>query len=273
MSAPQVQSACAGFSGRTVTDPVTKSSSANASTDLAAPERLRAFASENVVPDRIASSFSPRKRPPSVPHRGRWTTLEPLSAQHTAALQTLALGAPESWQWMPQGPFGSGESFAAYLRMVAASRCEILWAVLPHQPDGTIGPAAGWLGLLDVQPGHARVELGNVWFPPGLARTRSATEAMALLLRHVFDDLGYGRVAWKCDARHAASRRAAERLGFRYEGTARAHMVVRGLGRDTAYYAMLREDWPDRRAALAAWLAPANFDGAGRALSSLRRAS
>lgn len=208
-----------------------------------------------------------------MPHHGRWTTLEPLSTTHTAALRTLALGAPESWEWLPPGPFSTGESFAAYLRMVAASRDEILWAVLPHRPDRTIGPAAGWLGLLDVNPRHARVELGNVWFPPGLARTRSATEATALLLRHVFDDLGYDRVAWKCDARHVASRRAAERLGFRYEGTARAHMIVRGLGRDTAYYAMVRREWPERRAALAAWLAPANFDGAGRARSSLRRAS
>lgn len=271
MSVSLGRQACAGFSGKAVTAPETTLSSEDVSANGPAPERSRTLTSE-IVADRIVSSFSPRKRPASVPHRGRWTTLEPLSTTHTAALQTLALDAPESWEWLPAGPFVSGESFAAYLRMVAASHEEILWAVLPHRPDGTIGPAAGWLGLLDVNPRHARMELGNVWFPPGLARTRSATEATALLLGHVFDDLGYGRVAWKCDARHTASVRAAQRLGFRYEGTARAHMIVRGLGRDTAYYAMLREEWPDRRAALAAWLAPANFDAAGRAISSLRRA-
>lgn len=237
-----------------------------------AAESLPALASATFVPERVPLRSSPRKRPVLVSHRGLWTTLEPLSPAHIPALLPLALGAPDSWFWLPLGPFTEGDSFAAYVRMASASRSEILWAVRPHGPGQSIGRAAGWLGLLDIEPGHARLELGNIWFPPGLARTQSATEAIALLLGHVFDDLGYRRVAWKCDARHAASRSAAERLGFRYEGTARAHMIVRGRRRDTAYYAMLWDDWTDRRAALAAWLAPSNFDAEGRARASLRRA-
>jgi RimJ/RimL family protein N-acetyltransferase len=224
------------------------------------------------VPGRIAWSPAPRRRPDRVPHRGRWTTLEPLAAAHVADLLPHALGAPESWAWLPPGRFDDAASFAAYVRMAVASRNELLWAVRPHDAHGGVGPAAGWLGLLHIEPRHASLELGNVWFPPGLARTRAATEAVALLLRHVFDRLGYRRVVWKCDVAHAASRAAAERFGFCYEGTARAHMIVGGRRRDTAYHAMLWDQWPDRRAALAAWLAPANFDAAGRARASLRRA-
>jgi RimJ/RimL family protein N-acetyltransferase len=204
-------------------------------------------------------------------HRGRWTTLEPLSDEHAPALERLALAFPDSWAWLPMGPFPNAEALSAYLRMAAASRGEIVWAVRPHGAAGEMLPAAGWLALLDIQPAHAALELGNVWFPPGLARTRSATEAMALLLGHVFDELGYRRVAWKCDARHEASRRAAERIGFRYEGCLRAHMIVRGRRRDTAYYALLDDEWPDRRSALSAWLEPSNFHASGRERTPLTR--
>jgi RimJ/RimL family protein N-acetyltransferase len=143
--------------------------------------------------------------------------------------------------------------------------------VRPHGPDGAPGPAAGWLALLDIQPANAAIELGNVWFPPGLARTRAATEAMFLLLDHAFTALGYRRVAWKCDARHLASRRAAERLGFVLEGVLRAHMIVRGRRRDTAYFSILAEEWTARRTAIGAWLDDANFDDAGKALRRLER--
>lgn len=225
------------------------------------------------VAEATASLEVPRAYPARIRHHGRWTALEPLAVAHLQDLGPLAVSVPESWKWLPFGPFHEVAGFAAYARFAAVSRDELLWAVRPHMSDGTPGTAAGWLGLLAIHPAHARLELGNVWFPPGLSRTRSGTEAFALLLGHVFDDLGYRRVSWKCDSRHAASRRAAERLGFRYEGTARADIVVKGLRRDTAYYAMLRDEWPDRRAALADWLRPSNFDAEGHALSRLRCAS
>lgn len=212
-----------------------------------------------------------RPEPPGrLVHRGRWTTLEPLAASHAAALWPLARDHPESWTFLPAGPFGSETSFRAFLRLTAASTEEIVWAVRPHDAAGVPGPAAGWLALLDARPAHATVELGNLWFPPGLARSRAATEACFLLLDHVLGGLGYRRVGWKCNALHAASRRAAERLGFGYEGTLRAHMIARGQRRDTAWFGLLAEDWPGRRPAFEAWLAPSNFDASGRALRSLR---
>jgi RimJ/RimL family protein N-acetyltransferase len=216
--------------------------------------------------------IAPRPRPERVAHRGRWTTLEPLAGAHAAELWPAAEAAPESWRWLPLGPFPDAATFRGYVRMAAASQAELVWAVRPHGPDGEPGPAAGWLALLDIQPAHAAIELGNIWFPPGLARTRAATEAMFLLLDHAIGELGYRRVAWKCNALNQASRRAAERLGFSLDGILRAHMVVRGRRRDSAYYSLLAEEWPPRRAALAAWLEPGNFDADGRAMRSCERA-
>jgi len=214
----------------------------------------------------------PRPRPERIALRGAWTTLEPLATAHAEALWPAAQAAPESWAWLPHGPFPAAAAFRGYVRFAAMSGEELLWAVRPHgAAGGEPGPASGWLGLLDVQPAHAAIELGNVWFPPGLARTRAATEAMFLLLDHAFA-LGYRRVAWKCNALNEASRRAAERLGFSLDGVLRAHMVVRGQRRDSAYYSLLEDEWPARRGALLEWLAPANFDAEGRALKSLRRA-
>jgi RimJ/RimL family protein N-acetyltransferase len=212
---------------------------------------------------------TPRPRPERQPHRGRWCSLEPLSASHAAELWPIAESAPESWRWLPFGPFADAATFRGYVRLAAASPAELVWAVRPHGEDGTPGPAAGWLALLDVQPAHAAIELGNIWFPPGLSRTRAATEAMVLLLDHAMTDLGYRRLAWKCNALNLASRRTAERLGFRLEGILRAHMVVRGRRRDSAYFGLLAEEWPARRAALSAWLDPANFDSVGIARQSV----
>jgi RimJ/RimL family protein N-acetyltransferase len=139
------------------------------------------------------------------------------------------------------------------------------WTVRPV----TTGRASGWLSLMNIEPQNAAIELGNIWFGPELQRTRAATEAMFLLLRHAADELGYRRLVWKCNALNAASRRTAERLGFTYEGTLRAHMVVKGRERDTAMFSITEAEWPSRRDAMLAWLAPENFDEGGNAIRGL----
>jgi RimJ/RimL family protein N-acetyltransferase len=136
------------------------------------------------------------------------------------------------------------------------------------------GRAAGWLTLMDIQPENAAIELGNIWFSPQMQRTRAATEAMALLLALAAGTLGYRRLVWKCNALNAASRRAAERLGFTHEGTLRAHLVVKGRQRDTAYYSIVIAEWPRVHAAMTAWLDDENFRPDGtprRSLSELRQ--
>ena len=118
------------------------------------------------------------------------------------------------------------------------------------------------------------IEVGHINLSPALQRTVMATEAMYLMMARVFDELGYRRYEWKCNALNDGSRRAAERLGFTFEGVFRQATIVKGRNRDTAWFSILDNEWPDAKAAFKAWLDPANFDGAGqqkRSLSALRR--
>ncbi len=141
----------------------------------------------------------------------------------------------------------------------------VLFAILPIDT----GKAAGWASYMRISAAHGVVEVGNILFSPALQRTRAATEAMYVMARHIFDDLGYRRYEWKCNAENAPSRSAALRLGFTFEGVFRQHMVVKGLNRDTAWFSMLDSEWPARRRAFEAWLEPENFDDAGRQRRSL----
>jgi RimJ/RimL family protein N-acetyltransferase len=122
----------------------------------------------------------------------------------------------------------------------------------------------GVASYLRIEPAMGSIEVGHLAYSPALQRHPAATEAMYLMMRHVFDELGYRRYEWKCDDRNQASRRAALRLGFRFEGIFRQHMVIKGRNRDTAWYAILDSEWPALRAAFERWLDPANFDAAGR---------
>lgn len=212
---------------------------------------------------------TPRPIPARIPHRGRSVDLEPLHPRHAAELWQAAQGADASWAYMGYGPFASEAAMRAQVAGMASQHDPLAWAVRPHR-SGTID---GWLTLMDIQPGNAAIEIGNIWFSPRMQRTRAATEAMVLLMRHAMDDLGYRRLLWKCNALNLPSRRAATRLGFTYEGTLRAHLVVKGRRRDTAMFSILEEEWPARRAALEAWLADANFAPDGTARRSLGAAA
>jgi RimJ/RimL family protein N-acetyltransferase len=208
---------------------------------------------------------TPRPLPPRVAIRGQYAVLEPLHVRHAPELWRAAQGADESWAYLGQGPFGSLEAMTRYIGDFASSFDYMPWAVRPV----ATGEVSGWLALLDIQPKHASIELGNIWFGPAMQRTRAATEAMFMLLRHAADDLGYRRLVWKCNALNAPSRRAAERLGFAYEGTLRAHMVVKGHLRDTAWFGIVGDEWPSRRDALLGWLDAGNFGTDGTALRGL----
>lgn len=203
----------------------------------------------------------PRPLPARIPHRGHAVDLEPLHPRHAAELWQAAQGAEASWAYLGYGPFESQAALARQIAGFASQHDPIFWAVRPHRT----GTADGWLTLMDIQPGNGAIEIGNIWFSPRMQRSRAATEAMVLLMRHAMDDLGYRRLLWKCNALNAPSRRAAGRLGFTLEGTLRAHLVVKGRRRDTAMFSLLAEEWPARAAAFEAWLADGNFDPAGQA--------
>jgi len=194
---------------------------------------------------------------------GRTVALEPLDAQrHGAALWQAVRGHDGLWTWLFDGPYGTEGELRSDLerKQVAADR--VFFAIVPR----ALGHAAGYASYLRMEPAHGVIEVGNILMSPALQRTTAATEAMYLMARHVFDDLGYRRYEWKCNAENAPSRRAAQRYGFTFEGIFRQHMVVRDRNRDTAWFAMLDHEWPARKAAFEAWLAPENFDAEGKQL-------
>lgn len=216
-----------------------------------------------------AVDSTPRPLPARIPIRGRYVVLEPLHRRHAAELWRAAQGADASWTYLGEGPFASAEAMARFVGEFAAQHDPMVWAIRPV----TTGEVSGWLALMNIQPKHAAIELGHVWFGPALQRTRAATESIFLLLRLAAEELGYRRLVWKCNALNAASKRAAERLGFSYEGRHRQHMVVKGHARDTDWYSIVDDEWPACRDALLAWLDPSNFDPGGtarRGLAELR---
>lgn len=214
---------------------------------------------------------TPRPIPARIPHRGATVTLEPLAPRHAEDLWAAAQAdsAGVSWAYMGYGPFADAGAMGRHVAAFAAQHDPMAWAVRPHRS----GRVEGWLTLMEIQPANAAIEIGHIWFSPRLQRTRAATEAMFLLMRHAMDDLGYRRLVWKCNALNAPSIAAARRLGFVAEGRLRAHLVVKGRRRDTAFFSILDEEWPARRDAIAAWLDDANWDHAGAPRSSLSAAT
>ncbi|QPC41603.1 GNAT family N-acetyltransferase [Kaustia mangrovi] len=218
--------------------------------------------------------------PPPAGHRpdgrllfGRSVTVEPIAPdRHGPELYESFRGSAQAadlWTYMAYGPWTDYPPFLAWLNDCAASSDPVYYAIVPRET----GRASGMAAYSAIRPAHGVIEIGHIWFAPSLQRTRAATEALFVMMRHAFDEMGYRRVEWKCDALNAASRGAAERLGFTFEGIFRQHMVIKGRNRDTAWFAMLDSDWPEIRKAFAAWLDDANFDGEGRQRQSLRAAS
>ena len=203
---------------------------------------------------------------------GRLIRLEPLDAErHGGSLwqETHGTGAAALWQYLFDEPFADERSFRDFLARKAAATDPLFYAIV----DQSIGRAVGFETLMRIDPAHRCIEVGNILYGRSLQRTPGATEAQYLLMRYVFEDLGYRRYEWKCNALNAPSRQAALRFGFSFEGIFRKHMIVRGRNRDTAWYSIVDDEWPAAKAAFERWLAPANFDSAGvqrQSLAALR---
>ena len=216
--------------------------------------------------------WTPRPFPPRTPLLGRLCRLEPLDvAKHAAPLfEAHALDREgRNWTYLPYGPFDSAADYARWAEWAAAQADPQFFAIVDAATGGPVGTAS----YLRIQPEMGVIEVGHLAFSPLLQRKPGATEALFLMLRRAFAELGYRRTEWKCDALNAPSRRAAERLGFRYEGTFRQSYVVKGRSRDTAWFAILDSEWPALAQAFERWLDPANFDAAGaqrRRLGELR---
>jgi len=212
---------------------------------------------------------SPATLPQPVTLRGRFVTLVPLDPiGHAQSLYEKSHGpqCESLWRYLFDGPYPNRSTFDARLMQMASSRDPLFFTIL----DQAKVPA-GYTSYLRIEPAHRCIEVGSILYTPELQRTLGATEAMYLMARHVFEDLGYRRYEWKCNALNQSSRRAALRLGFTFEGIFRQHMIIKARNRDTAWYSMLDSEWPQRKANFEQWLGSTNFDSEGRQKQSLAR--
>jgi RimJ/RimL family protein N-acetyltransferase len=211
---------------------------------------------------------APAKRPQRSKLQGRLVTLTPLDpVAHGDALYeaTRGGGGDKLWRYLFEGPFPTRMDLDLHLQRAATSEDPLFFAIL----DRASGKAMGYASYLRIDPTHRTIEVGSILYTPRLQRTPLATEAMYVMARHIFEDLGYRRYEWKCNALNAPSRKAALRFGFTFEGIFRQHMIIKGRNRDTAWFSMLDSEWPSRKANFERWLDPSNFGPDGQQKLSL----
>jgi RimJ/RimL family protein N-acetyltransferase len=210
-----------------------------------------------------AVDWTPATRPDdTVVLEGRGVRLEPAGAQHVDDLHAALCREDDEplWTYLPWERPRDRDELAAIVERGAADRGQVRYAIVPVET----GRAAGFCSLMRIDEEMGSIEVGGIALGRQLQRSRAATEAMALLMRHVFDDLGYRRYEWKCDSLNGPSRRAAIRLGFIWEGRFRNAVVVKGRNRDTDWFSITDREWPRVSRALDDWLDDRNFDAAGR---------
>ena len=196
---------------------------------------------------------------------GHYGRVEKLTPAHADDLWKVFEAHPEVWTYIStDGPFSSAEGFSAFIAKRAAASDPYAYAIIDNS-----GRAVGYFTLMEIRPVMRVIEVGHVLYSPAFQRTPLGTEAQYLLARYAFETLGYRRYEWKCNALNAASRRAALRYGFTYEGTFRQHIIAKGRNRDNAWFSMLDGEWPARKRAFERWLAPENFSADGKQIVGL----
>ncbi|MGC4108461.1 MAG: GNAT family protein [Thermomicrobiales bacterium] len=219
-------------------------------------------------PNEDLSGWTARSAPPRTPMIGQSVRLEPVSvAAHGDDLweAVRASDDPDQWTWLPYGPFSDRDVFLAWLADREASVDPQFMAIVEIATER----AMGMCSFMRIDAANGVMEIGHIWFSPAIQRSTIATEAIFLLMQRTFDELGYRRLEWKCDNGNVRSKRAAERFGFSPEGLFRKHLITKGRNRDTAWFAMLDDEWLLNREAFAAWLSPENFGADSSQVRSL----
>ena len=201
--------------------------------------------------------------------QGRWARLEPLNAAfHGAQLwgHNLKDKGGLLWTYMWNEPHTNEKEFTAWLAEREPMRDPWFYSFI----NQTAGQALGMGAFMRLDKASGVIEIGHIWMSLDLQRTREATECIYLMMRHAFDDLGVRRLEWKCDSLNAASRRAADRFGFTFEGVFRQHMIYKNRNRDTAWYAVIDNDWPRIKAGFENWLVESNFNRHGNQKAKLQ---
>lgn len=212
--------------------------------------------------------WSARAFPERITLTGHFCRVEPLNvAQHLDALYAAYAAAPDGrdWTYMFVGPFRDKEEYRAYLTATEQQRDAQCYVVIDKRSNNAVGT----FSLMRVDMNNGVIEVGTVAFSSALKRTPMATEAHFLLMGYVFEQLRYRRYEWKCDSLNAPSRRAALRLGFTFEGIFRQAIICKGRTRDTAWFSLLDNEWPQRKQDVIDWLAQGNFDTEGKQVRTL----
>jgi len=206
--------------------------------------------------------WTPARRPEKVTLDGAGVRLEPIGPQHVDDLVEAVCGPDDDalWTYLFWERPRDRDEMAAIVERGAADDDRVMFAIVPTET----GRAIGFCSLMRIDPEMGSIEVGGIAYGRRLQRSRAATEVQALLMRHVFDDLGYRRYEWKCDSLNAPSRRAAIRLGFIWEGRFRNAVVYKGRNRDTDWFSIIDLEWPRVSRALDEWLDDRNFDSMGR---------
>ena len=207
--------------------------------------------------------WQPRPVPPKTAMTGRYCRVEPLDPdQHGADLwETISADQDgRNFTYLFTEPFTDFDSYNEWLHKIAAGADPMFHAIVDIRDEKAVGLAS----FMRIEPTMGVIEVGNINFSPRLQRTPLATESMFLMMRRVFDELGYRRYEWKCDSLNAPSRAAAARLGFQFEGIFRQAVVYKGRNRDTAWFSIIDKEWPALKTAFERWLDPANFDPSGQ---------
>jgi RimJ/RimL family protein N-acetyltransferase len=217
----------------------------------------------------VVDSPPPSLIPSRSPLSGAHIVLEPQNVlDHANGLYECSHHSDEAlkiWDYLAYGPWQSEQSYFETIRQQSASFDPIFYAL--RKKDS--GEICGQASFLDIHPQNGVIEIGHIWFSPTLQRTIAATEALYLMIKYAMDNLGYRRMQWRCNALNEKSRAAARRLGFRFEGIFYNHLIFKGKNRDTAWYSILDDEWPEVRQILQGWLAPENFNLDSTAKSSL----
>lgn len=205
------------------------------------------------------------QRPDGAVLEGHVVRLEGMDPDaHAADLFRAYSGHHGLWDYLPYGPFSAAAAYHRWAKDTAMGADPLLYVIRQR----ATGHCGGVASFLRISPEAGSIEVGHINLSPELNRSRAATEAMFLMMEWAFA-AGYRRYEWKCDALNMPSRRAAQRLGFSYEGVFRQATIVKGRNRDTAWFSIIDGEWPALREAFAAWLSPRNFDAAGRQKESL----
>lgn len=192
--------------------------------------------------------------------QGRLVRLEPLNADaHAFDLHAAFSGHDALWDYMPYGPFASASAYHRWAREREAGEDPRFYVLR----DAVTGQCGGIASYLRIAPEAGSIEVGHICIAPRMQRSPAVSEAMFLMMDWAFR-AGYRRYEWKCNALNLPSRRAAQRLGFSYEGVFRQHLIIKGRNRDSAWFSVIDSEWPALREAFSLWLSAANFDAAGR---------